>query len=258
MITQIQTDQCTLLGSPITEEATESIIKSKANMISRLTKRLLKLHPHDGFYLLQKCWNTQLLNHILRTAPCFKFLEQLQEIDSIIEDCLSSLCNIKINKDTWIHASLPIKMGGIGVRSAADIAIPAYLSSLNVSTQNCNALLANSNNNWKQQLETQKNECKESLETQGFLLDQEHLNSKKQKDIDLELCKVRQSNLCQQSNHSSKIIQACSSTYASAWLSAMPVSKLGLKLTKDQLSMNWIKIRPSHNKRSGLHMWKPG
>ena len=37
--------------------------------------------------------------------------------------------------DTWLMASLPINSGGIGTRRVQDIALPAFLSSVNACTQ---------------------------------------------------------------------------------------------------------------------------
>jgi hypothetical protein len=43
---------------------------------------------------------------------------------------LESILNVEISDQMWVQASLPVSMGGLGIRGTQDLAIPAYLASI--------------------------------------------------------------------------------------------------------------------------------
>ena len=53
----------------------------------------------------------------------------LSEIDTITRDGLSEILNLTFTDDQWLQAGLPVKDGGLGVRSVATLALPAFLAS---------------------------------------------------------------------------------------------------------------------------------
>ena len=62
--------------------------------------------------------------------PCFENEEALHEIDDAVRDAFVSSCCLSIDGNSWDRATLPPKSGGIGLRSAADIALPQFLASV--------------------------------------------------------------------------------------------------------------------------------
>ena len=64
----------------------------------------------------------------LRSSPCVDH-PQLERFDSQLRSGLSCLLNIDISDLTWIQASLPVRDGGLGIRSAALLAPSAFLAS---------------------------------------------------------------------------------------------------------------------------------
>lgn len=58
-------------------------------------------------------------------------MDIVDEIDLQIKVTLETLTNSHLDDKTWTLASLPINAGGIGVRKVRDIALPAFLSSVN-------------------------------------------------------------------------------------------------------------------------------
>ena len=60
----------------------------------------------------------------------------MAQLEETIKKTLESICNTKFDDIGWIQASLPIRLASIGVRSPLDLALPAYLSSVN----SCQAL----------------------------------------------------------------------------------------------------------------------
>ena len=60
------------------------------------------------------------------------FLEEdiLKEYDSYIRKGLEAILNVKISDNIWDQASLPTKMGGLGIRKTTELSISAYISSV--------------------------------------------------------------------------------------------------------------------------------
>ena len=101
----------------------------KIDEFQRLANRLKQLSAHDAFFLLKNCFSLPKLQYILRCAPCYRS-QLLQRYDSSICDALQDILNTELSETAWNQATLPVKSGGIGIRLATDIALPAFLSSI--------------------------------------------------------------------------------------------------------------------------------
>ena len=71
-----------------------------------------------------------VLDYTLRCAASFKS-SVLQEYDGVIKHTLKVILNVDLTDDVWRQATLPVSSGGLGVRLATDLALPAFLSSVN-------------------------------------------------------------------------------------------------------------------------------
>jgi len=69
------------------------------------------------------------LTYTLRSAPCYTS-QLLLEYDDVIRATLKDIMNVALSDDVWDQATLPVANGGLGVRRAFDIALPAFLSSV--------------------------------------------------------------------------------------------------------------------------------
>ena len=58
----------------------------------------------------------------------------LTQYDTVIKNTLQIILNIELSDLTWDQATLPVVNGGLGVRLATDLALPAFLSSVAGST----------------------------------------------------------------------------------------------------------------------------
>ena len=65
---------------------------------------------------------------VLRTSPCF-LSPSLQEYDSLLMSTVSSIANIHFEDPAWSQAILPVRSGGLGIRSAVQLAPSAFLAS---------------------------------------------------------------------------------------------------------------------------------
>ena len=130
----IRHDSANLLGSPLTSEAADTILADRELSLRVMIDRMHRIEPHQAFFLLQNClWVPKLL-YILRTSPChLTSLASLQRMDEFLREALSSLTNICFTDTSWAQAVLPIRLGGLGLRSLSDLAHPAYASSLHGS-----------------------------------------------------------------------------------------------------------------------------
>ena len=73
------------------------------------------------------------LMYLLRSSTTFQHQDLLADFDDCLKSCATDICNVSFDDIGWIQASLPIRMGGIGLRRASDFALPAYLVSISAS-----------------------------------------------------------------------------------------------------------------------------
>ena len=53
----------------------------------------------------------------------------LQVFDDLLRSAVSKITNSELSDIQWLQASMPIKLGGLGVRRVTSLAIPAFLAS---------------------------------------------------------------------------------------------------------------------------------
>ena len=66
--------------------------------------------------------------HTLRSAPCFGH-PALHEVDSLLRRSLCDVINIDLTDLQWQQASLPVRLGGLGIRLVSQLAPSAFLAS---------------------------------------------------------------------------------------------------------------------------------
>ena len=70
---------------------------------------------------------------MLRCSPCLGNAI-LSQIDEVLKSNISLIANITLSDVQWIQASLLVKAGGLGIRRAASLALPAFLASATSTT----------------------------------------------------------------------------------------------------------------------------
>lgn len=121
--------ECHLLGAPLTSEALQPALDEKIESVSRLVSRLPALQSHTALFLLKNCLAIPKLVYSLRSTPAWQAETQLIKFDNIIRQGLEKIINVTLNDDAYLQATLPVSRGGIGIRSALSLSIPAYLAS---------------------------------------------------------------------------------------------------------------------------------
>ena len=68
--------------------------------------------------------------YLQRSSPIFQHPYLL---DDCLKSCATDICNVSFDDIGWIQATLPIRLGGIGLRRTSDLALPAYLAAISAS-----------------------------------------------------------------------------------------------------------------------------
>src|ERR1043165_5036687 len=126
----VAVEDLTLLGAPLLPgRAVDKSIQKKIKDLDIVITRLEMLHPHDSFTLLRSSLSIPKLLYALRTSACFLNEGLPHDFDEVLRTGLCSLLNIHMSDDQWIQASLSVRNGGLGIRSAVMLASSAFLAS---------------------------------------------------------------------------------------------------------------------------------
>jgi hypothetical protein len=139
---QLDTSKATLLGAPLSVgSAMDTTLQKRLLELNRATGRLRLISAHDSLVLLRASCGAPKLLHSLRASPCANH-NTLPDIDSALRSCLSYISNVNITNLQWQQASLPVKNGGLGIRSVVSVATPAFLASVSSTKQLQDRLLS--------------------------------------------------------------------------------------------------------------------
>ena len=124
-----------LLGAPIgSQDFVRGELKSKVEKIRKIVELLPSIQdPHTQFVLLRSCLSLPKLSFILRTTDTSPFNDILQEFDRLVRGALSNILGAALTDLQWRQASLPVSMGGLGLRGAEEHGPGLYCSSVTSS-----------------------------------------------------------------------------------------------------------------------------
>ena len=130
------------MGAPIAAgKAMGDILHKKCDDLARGMSRLSLLDAHDALILLKAAVGHPTIMNVLRAAPCVDH-PALERFDSMLRSGLSRIVNCEISDLVWIQAGLPIRDGGLGVRSVALLAPSAFLASATTTLDLQDAILS--------------------------------------------------------------------------------------------------------------------
>jgi hypothetical protein len=182
---------------------------------------------------LRNVFTTPRLMYLLRTTCCTES-PVLPLLDATIRDSLSATLNVELSDDRWRQASLPVRWGGLGVRSVVSLAPSAYLASAACTKDLTTSLLPTrlrdlvdvrivpATSAW-----TELATCKSSPAAIPCLPD-----SSIQRVWDNKVCEVQADELlvkAVQPIDRARLL-ASRSPGSGDWLNAMPLSSIGLKM----------------------------
>lgn len=124
----IETNKAFLIGCPLTAVV---YLDRKINDLKRVTNKLKNISAHSAFFLLRMSITIPRLIFFLRVNLMWRNFTGLKRYDEVLKESLeSSILKIQLTLRAWSESSLPIKMGGIGIRHATEMTTPCFLSSI--------------------------------------------------------------------------------------------------------------------------------
>ncbi|XP_073960116.1 uncharacterized protein [Choristoneura fumiferana] len=118
-----------LLGSPVLPEAIPIFLDVHFQKYSDTCSRLRLINPHMALVITRYCLFVPKFMYFLRCCPFWQHESKLKPLDELIRKTLSEILNCSFDERSWTQATLPIRFGGLGVRSISSVALPAFLSS---------------------------------------------------------------------------------------------------------------------------------
>ena len=119
-------EDSTLFSVPLSRgSALEYCLEEKISKLRSAISRLLLLPAQEALIILRSSFTTPRLMHVLRCSPCFGH-HLLQEHDTVLREGLSDIVNIHMSDIHWLQASIPVKSGGLAIRRAVSLALPAF------------------------------------------------------------------------------------------------------------------------------------
>ena len=130
---RVTAEDLTILGAPVLEgRAVYNVLKDKIATLEISIKRLSTLQSYDALCLLKNSIAMPELLYILRTSSCANN-SLLQQFDMVLKNGLETILIVQLSDIQWQQASLPVHMGGLGVRSACMLA-PSALPASDATT----------------------------------------------------------------------------------------------------------------------------
>ncbi len=226
--------KATLLGAPIGGDRSLNIVwESKVEQLQPLGNRLTQLHALDALCLLQNALAIPKVLYILCTAPSFRSTV-LSSFDCVLRTLLETICNTHLSNQSWIQASLPIHLGGLGIRSVTTMAPSAFLASAAGTSHIVQALLP------PMTLLTTRCQEEEALRLwkscSGSVDPPTGNATGTQKGCDGPVAVASASSLISEASPIARArLLASQQNEAGAWLTAPPLSALGLRMDNDSI-----------------------
>ena len=233
----VPTDKLNLLGSPLFQDSLDRELKDRLENFKMICSRLETLDHHDSLFLLKNVFHIPKLLYLLRTTTSYRSIV-LKEFDACIKTTVESITNCHLDDTAFCQATLPVKFGGLGVRSTEDISLPAFIASSNniseivekVIPSECTApflaSLAEAVLTWKA--------------SDDRLIEPSMQVRKSQKNWDNPRAKLKSLSLIENAANdlARARLLASAAPKSGVWLNAIPVPALGLKLDNESLRIS--------------------
>jgi hypothetical protein len=220
-----------LLGAPIgpASYCEESLLK-RIDKLQSILSHLGDLEDSQAeFVLLRFCLSLPKISYSLRTCPSSLFTNALIRYDNIQREALSLIVGHPLNDLAWAQASLPVDMGGMGIRSALSHAPAAYIASRFSSCQLVSKIIG-SDHEFNDDAETETTRTKletlmgKRLQDVGTFPSQRSLS----RQIDI---RSQESFFASLSSERDKArFNSVSDPHSGDWLKVVPCHALGLAL----------------------------
>ena len=224
--------ELTLLGSPLLDSGLTIALDKAKSTISRLCERLKHLDSHTALFFLTHHASAPRLSYLLRTSRTFVRPELLTSVDNLIISAAEQATNVIFsNPNSRQQATLPVRHGGLGLRSVYSLALPCYIASLTSSLSLVREICSFVPDADPPSLISAVAE----FTTMTGVTDPptgEAASSQREWD-EMAVCKIKD-RLLESANqlHHARLL-AASAPHTGAWLQALPLPNLGLHLDDD-------------------------
>ena len=106
----------------------DKILSDRCTELERIVGRLNLISAQDALLILRAAYGSPKVLNVLRSAPCVDH-PALIRFDTLLRGDISSITNCALDEVAWVQASLPIRVGGLGIRSVVVLASSAFLAS---------------------------------------------------------------------------------------------------------------------------------
>ena len=93
------------------------MLQHKVEEFERLSTNLRLIDAYNELLIIKFSLNT---SRVMRYSPCCDHL-LLKELDNLQRSNICHIANVDLSDIQWIQASLPVKVGGLGIRRASSL-----------------------------------------------------------------------------------------------------------------------------------------
>lgn len=217
-----------LLGSPLTINGIRSAILRKLNKLQTMVDRMDKLNAHHAYCLLRSSLSIPQLSYLLRSTPCWHALGVLEEYDQILKSATEKIVNCRFSSESWDEATLPVKLGGLGLRNATNLCYSSFLGSVHSVSDLVRSIVPT----FALLSHVHTSEAMQAWSTIALSDILPEADRKFQHKWDLELCSKQQQRVFSSSTNdiAKARMLANNAKESGAWLNTFPFSTLGTLL----------------------------
>jgi len=196
--------------------------------------RIKYMQAHDGIFIIRNALSTNKVLFLLRTAPCYS-TNITQQYDEIMRQATKLIANVDFTIAAWKQASLPLRWGGLGIRSSAQLAPSAFIAFAAAAMNKIQAILPNDLSS--QTLiyqETAINYWK-NLQVDTATVEFDHTITR-QRRWDDAICQNIYDSLLDQADTITERARllAAKAPHTGDWLRALPITAIALKLSNEE------------------------
>jgi len=128
-----------VLGAPVGDVGyCSSFVSDRVNKAEKLLEAIAELEdPQIALLLLRQCASFGKVVFVTRCTPPDLLGSELQRFDAGVRRCFERFSGICPDDLEWRQASLAIRLGGLGLRSAQDHSAAAYVASFSSCRRLC-------------------------------------------------------------------------------------------------------------------------